>query len=184
MKKGTLMKGEKMKKEVLTTAPKNIGQLVISLLLMFCGAYILFNPVAALMTTSLILGIFFIVTGIGYFFVFYYNRSYMLMMMGVLDVLIGLIFVCNLGLTAQTIPIIFALWCLFIGVTQIASSFEMKDIQINAWKWVFILGLLSVLFAFLIFFHPAIGILTITLLMGSYLIIYGLFEFARFILGY
>lgn len=173
-----------MKKEIQPTASRNISRLIISLLLMFCGAYVLFNPVAALMTTSLILGLFFIVTGIGYFFVFYQSRSYMLMIMGILDILIGLIFVSNLGLTAQSIPIIFALWCLFIGITQIASSLEMKDFQIDVWKWVFGLGLLSVLFAFLIFFHPAIGILTITLLMGSYLIIYGLFEFARFIQGY
>ena len=173
-----------MKKEILTSAPRTIGRLIIGLLLMFCGAFVLFNPVAALMTTALVLGAFFIVTGIGYVIVFYQSRSYMLMSIGILDILIGLLFVSNLGLTAQSISIVFALWCLFVGVTQIASAFEMKDIQIGPWKWVLALGLLSVLFAFLIFFNPLIGIVTITLLMGSYLIIYGLFELARFVQGY
>lgn len=163
---------------------KNIWLLIISLLLIGSGFYVIFNPITALLASALFMGIVFILMGIGYLLIFSQSKSYMVLTLGILDMLIGLIFLTNLGITALTMPIIFALWCLFIGITQLAAGFQMKEMADPSWSWILTAGIAGILFSFLIFFYPVIGTVTLTLLMGGYLIIYGAFELTRFIRGW
>lgn len=158
--------------------------LVISILLIGCGIYILLNPITALIASALFIGITFIMMGIGYLIVFGRTKSYMHLSLGILDIVIGLIFLTNLGITTISMPLIFGLWCLFIGVTQITAGLELKKVNDRSWSWITTSGVIGLVFALLIFFYPLIGTITITLLMGGYLIIYGAFELNRYLRGF
>lgn len=170
-----------MNKVLQNKTSRNIGQLFVSILLVFSGFYIFFNPMVAVMTSAVILGIFFIFMGVGYLIAFSHTKSYMLMALGILDILVGLLFIGNLEASILTISIIFALWCLFIGIIQTTGAMELKDMGVKRWKWLCVSGVCAIFFAFLIFFYPIISILTISFLMGFYLILYGIFEFVRYI---
>ncbi|MDD4556468.1 MAG: DUF308 domain-containing protein [Alphaproteobacteria bacterium] len=154
--------------------------LFLSLVMIALGVYVWFHPVGAMMALALYLGIAFIGVGVCYLWAYSHWKNAWDLALGILDVLVGLVFVSNLGLTAETIPLFFAFWTLFIGVMQLTAAFDMKEVGIKDWKLIAVAGLLSILFAFVILSMPIVGALTITILMGSYLILYGvvgLFEY-------
>ncbi len=158
---------------------QNIWLLIVGLLAIACGLWILFNPVTALVTSALLLGVVFIIMGAGYLMVFRETNDYMILALGILDIILGLIFLTNLGLTAMTMPIIFALWCFFVGISQLVASFQLREVSNSPWGILLTSGLFGLLFGALIFFYPIIGTFTITVFMGGYLILYGIFEFLR-----
>lgn len=167
----------------MSSVKKNIWVLLISLIMIATGVYVLFNPVETLLAMALYLGVSFAVMGVAYIIAFTKEKVYMSLTLGILDLVIGLIFLLNLGVTAMTIPLIFALWCLFVGIVQIVTSLELKENMIPSWSWLLCTGILGVLFSLLIFFYPMIGILTLTLLMGTYLLLYGALELVRYLKG-
>ena len=105
----------------------NIWLLIVGLIMAFLGVYVLFNPVTALMALALYLGIAFIAMGIGYIAFYRYAKSHLLLAIAIVDIIIGLLFVLNLSVTATTLPIIFAMWVLFVGILQIVTAFEYRD---------------------------------------------------------
>jgi uncharacterized membrane protein HdeD (DUF308 family) len=160
---------------------KNIWLLIIGVILMACGVYVLFSPMTALLASAIIAGGAFIAMGIGYLMAFRYTRSYMHVTLGILDVLIGLILLANLGITAASMPIIFAFWCLFVGVIQLVASFELRDVGEPIEKLLLLSGVIGIIFSLLIFFNPVFGMLSLSFLMGAYLILYGVFEVGRYL---
>ena len=101
------------------------------------------------------------------------------MFVGVLDILVGIIFVGNLGVSASSMPIIFALWCLAVGVIQLVVAYQFRKAQVS-WGWTLTSGILGILFAFLILSYPAVGVITITALMGTYILLFGILEIAEY----
>ncbi len=160
---------------------KNIWLLIVSLILIMCGIYVLFSPATALVASALIAGAAFIAMGAGYLMAFRYTRSYMHVTLGVLDIVVGLILLVNLGVTAASMPIIFAFWCLFVGITQVVAALELREVGEPIEKWLLASGIIGIIFSLLIFFNPVFGVLTISFLMGAYLILYGAFELNRYL---
>ncbi len=168
----------------ITFKQRNIWLLIIGILLVISGIYVLFNPVAALVASALTIGLILIVVGTGYLITFRQTNSYITLIMGILDILIGVLFLTNLGITAVTMPIIFGLWVLFNGIAQIVMAIELKNKITPAKKWLFAAGIFGIIFSMLIFAYPVVGTLTLTLLLGIYLIGYGGFEINRYINNY
>ena len=154
--------------------------LFAGIIMVILGLYIWFNPVASLLGLALYIGIAFIVVGAGYFLASFSFLSGWYLAVGLLDILVGVILVANLGVTAATLPIIFALWCLAVGVAQLATSFQLKKLELP-WGWTMGTGILGVLFAFMILIFPTIGAVTITTLMGIYVVLYGAFAIAEYV---
>lgn len=159
---------------------RNIWLLIIGILLVICGVYVLFNPVTALVASALTIGVILIVIGTGYLITFRQSDSYITLIMGIVDILIGILFLTNLGITAVSMPIIFGLWVLFNGISQLVMGLEIKNTQGPAWKWLVGSGIFGIIFSLLIFAYPVIGTVTLTLLLGLYLIGYGAFELNRY----
>lgn len=159
--------------------PVGIWHLFAGIIMAILGVYVWFNPVATMVALALYLGIIFIIIGAGYVAASFSNESGWDMFVGVLDMLVGVIFVGNLGVTAASLPIIFALWCLAVGVIQLVVAYKFKKAGMN-WGWTLTSGILGVIFAFLILTYPALGVITITALMGAYILLYGVLEIAEY----
>ena len=160
---------------------RNIWLLIVSLLLIMSGIYVLFNPISALIASVLVVGILFIILGSSYILAFKDGDSYAILALGILDVFIGLLFLTNIGISVITIPIILAFWILFNSTVQLAMGLEIKNIPNAPWKQLIGSSIFGIGFSILIFIYPAIGNITITLLLGLYLIGYGIIELHRFI---
>ncbi len=157
----------------------NAWHLVAGILMALLGVYVWMNPAATLVAMALYLGIVFIVVGAGYFMASFSLESGWYMLVGLLDIFVGVIFVGNLGVTAASIPVIFALWCLAVGIIQVVTAYQMSKLGAS-WKWTSVAGILGILFAFLILAYPSIGAFTLTALMGLYVILYGVVEIIEY----
>lgn len=65
-----------------------------------------------------------------------------------------------------------AFWAIFIGVLEIAASFELRKLIKNEWLHI-INGLLSIIFGFLILINAFAGAIALTILLGAFALIYG-----------
>lgn len=153
--------------------------LCAGIIMLILGVYVWFNPAVTLMALALYLGIVFIAIGVGYFMASFSYDSGWYMLVGVLDILVGVIFVGNIGVTALSLPIIFALWCMAVGAVQLVTAFQFKRAGMP-WSWSLSYGLLGILFGFLILIYPSIGAITITALMGTYIILFGIIGIAEY----
>lgn len=166
------------------TQNRSVWLLIVGALLILCGVYVLFNPITALITSAMLVGIAFIFIGTSYLMSYRENTSYTLLAMGILDLFIGLLFLTNLGISAANMPIILGLWILFNSTISFVMGLELRHRGNKNGRFLFWSGLIGILFALLVFALPIIGTVTLTLVVGLYLIIYGLFEINRYIKAY
>lgn len=164
----------------LTTSRRSIWLLIIGVLLILCGIYVILNPITALLASAMFIGLVFIVLGAGYLMVFRERNSYWMLALGILDLIIGVLFLGNLGITAASMPVIFGLWILFNGITEIVMGLEMKRNSDPNWQILFWGGIGGIIFSLLIFAYPVVGTFMITALIGIYLIVYGMLEIIRY----
>lgn len=157
-----------------------VWHLLAGILMLLVGAYVWFNPVVSLVALSLYLGAALIVIGAGYIGSSLSVESGWYMFVGLLDILIGIILVANIGVTAATLPVIFALWCMAVGAAQLVSAYHLGRSDMP-WGWSLSLGVLGLVFGFLILRYPGIGAVTISTLLGLYIVLYGLLEISEFI---
>lgn len=153
--------------------------LIAGILMIILGLYILFNPVASLIGLALYIGVVFIVVGSGYFVASFSYHSSWYLVVGLLDILVGIVFVSNLGIGAASLPVIFAMWCMAVGIIQLISSFAIKKMGFP-WIWTLSSGIVGVLVSLLILAYPGIGVIAITSLMGMYVILYGVFAIVEY----
>ena len=99
--------------------------------------------------------------------------------MGLLDLLLGFILMANLGVTAATLPIIVALWCLTIGVVQVVGAFEIKRYDLP-WGWSMTMGFVGIIFGLIILAYPMFGAITISTVIGLYAIMFSVLQFAEY----
>ncbi|MBQ8558071.1 MAG: DUF308 domain-containing protein, partial [Alphaproteobacteria bacterium] len=67
------------------TQNRSVWLLIAGVLLILCGVYVLFNPITALITSAMLVGIAFIFIGTSYLMSYRENTSYTLLAMGILD---------------------------------------------------------------------------------------------------
>lgn len=136
------------------------------------GIYVWLNPHEAFLALSVYIGIILLISGIGYFTAFLAKSSSWYLSLSLLNILLSIIFIFSLGVSAETLPVMFAFWAIFVGVLQVASSYHHKR---KGWSWIFtvISGIFGILFGYLVILYPFVGTIAITILMGLYMILYG-----------
>lgn len=94
---------------------------------------------------------------------------------GILDIILGIILLLNLGLTAVTLPFVFAFFGVLTGIFWIVEALSFKQKGYKPWGVALLAGLLSLIIGILIFLHPVIAMLTIFGFIGCMFILQGFF---------
>lgn len=157
----------------------SIWHLIAGLIMLILGVMIWANPAASLLAMGFYFGLIIFLLGCGYiaFSLSQYSGWYMIV--GLFDMFIGLIFLTNLGLTAETLPVFFALWILATGSMQIVGSLEIRKLGMP-WGWSMVSGVLGVILAFFILTSRQFGEWALILTVGSYVIAYGIISIAEY----
>lgn len=161
----------------------SIWSTFIGALMIVLGVAIWFNPLEAIVGLAVYLGVILIVTGVSYFLAYLNSRSNWLLAQALLDILLGVIFLSNIGLTAASLPLMFAFWSFFVGILRITAGFHLYGEGASQWFWVLLSGVLGLVFGFMIWAFPLMGVLSITVFMGVQLIVYGLLLIAEYFSG-
>jgi uncharacterized membrane protein HdeD (DUF308 family) len=136
------------------------GETLLALVLLF-GAY------------ALVDGIFSVATGIA--FRRYFERWWAVLLEGTVGIIVGLLAFFWPDITALALLYLIAAWALITGILEIVAAIQFRRVLTNEWM-VILGGLLSVLFAILLFVFPETGAVSVVWVIGIYAIVFGISE--------
>ena len=96
-----------------------------------------------------------------------------LVVLGVLSILAGAVALVWPGLTAISLLWVLAIWIIVAGVMQIAAAVRLRKEVQGEWMWI-LSGILMVVLGLVFFMRPGAGILSVTWLIASLAIVWGI----------
>ena len=152
--------------------------LVCGILFVFAGIVAIFNPADTLASISYILGLATLISGV--IEIAIYSQTYNLkcgagwiLMDGVLGAVLGILMLSGGEIVAGALPFIFAMWLMINGISKAITAFDIKRLGITGWGWMVLVGTLCTILGFASIFHPAIAIVSISMVVGILLIVQG-----------
>ena len=141
------------------------------ILMIVVGIIALVNPAATLVSLAVIIGVFTLISGITTIIYYFSGAKAMygsgwILFEGLLSLLLGILFLCNEILVADVLPIVFAMWVLFSGITKIISASDIKKFGAKHWWVVLISGIVSTLVGICALVAPIVGVIAITVFVG------------------
>ena len=161
---------------------RNWWLILIKGIVLILLAFLVFNhPVGALVGIALYLGIGLLLSGAVLIAAAIAARNVLenwrwRLAEGILDVFIGMMLLANPGVTAAVIPFLVGFWISFYGIILFADAFGSKKAGIGNWWGELIAGIVTVMIGFAIAFHPAIGLIAITTMIGISLLVVGVYN--------
>lgn len=128
--------------------------LIAGILFVILGISFIAAPGAALVTTGMFIGVIMLISGIA-------MASYAVslsgtegwgwrLVEGIIDILLGIIIMWNPFASALLIPIAIGIWAIVRGVILFVDSFTYKKMGVNDWWGFLLLGVLAVIFGFIV----------------------------------
>ncbi len=115
---------------------------------------------------ALIDGVFGVIAGIR-------GKWTSLVIMGLLGIAAGLVALLRPGLAAVSLLWVLAIWVIVAGAMQIAAAIRLRKEVQGEWLWI-LSGLLMVGLGLVFFLRPGAGILSVTWLLASLAILWGI----------
>lgn len=97
-----------------------------------------------------------------------------LIVIGVIDVLIGIFLFFNVGSGIVALPILFAIWFIVDSIFALFFASKIRSYNKGRFWSVFILSIASIILGFLLIYNPIASLVTIAMLIGTYFIINGI----------
>ena len=122
------------------------------------GVLCLFRPGAALVSSVWVLGIILLITGISTMAFSLRTQVIMpnsasSMLSGIVQILMGCLFLFNPVVTAASLPLILAIWIVFESISLAIRSFDFKKVGFSSWWLMLLLGILGVVLGFVAIYH-------------------------------
>lgn len=96
--------------------------------------------------------------------------------LGILTTIIGILLIANPAVSALTLPLYIGFMLMFHAIWAIGSAIDIKSYGISGWVALLIIGILGVIFSFLVIWKPLIGGLTLIVWTGLALVSGGAFN--------
>lgn len=91
---------------------------------------------------------------------------------GILDLVFGLIVIAYPLMSIAIFILFIGVWAIFMGASQVISFFTVS----SAGKWIFLFsGIISMIFGILLILNPLFGAVSLTMLIGIFVLFYGVF---------
>lgn len=87
----------------------------------------------------------------------------------------GLVAVIRPGAVAGVLMLFLAAWLVVGGIYRIVFAVRVRE-QIDGEWWIGLSGLLSIILGVLFFAYPAAGLVSVTVWIGAFVLIYGVFQ--------
>ncbi|BDR60254.1 HdeD family acid-resistance protein [Lactobacillus xylocopicola] len=159
----------------------NWAAFISGILMIIAGLFLILHPNKALHAFVLLFAILSIVQGFVWLAVYSRFRyiisfSWLSIISGVLDIIIGVAFLYSYDAAGLTIAYLFAFWFLFDSISGLLFSWHLRDIS-SFYFWInLILNILGLLIAVSLLFNPALSALTLIWLVSFWLLLFGIGE--------
>lgn len=94
---------------------------------------------------------------------------------GIVDIIIGLIVVLNPQISVAVFLGLIALWAILNGIILLFSYFRFKKL-ITRRRVILFSSIISIFFGLTVLFNPMVSTFVLSYLIGSYILIYGIFS--------
>lgn len=95
--------------------------------------------------------------------------------LGILEIILGIILISSPGITAFVLPIVLGIWLLFRGMGLIGIATEMNHHKVPGMVWTIIMGILLILCSLMILFQPLFfGMTAVVLWVGIAFLVAGM----------
>ena len=157
--------------------PGSVVWILVGVFLLVMGLYFLINPKATLTSIAWLFGLTMLVSGIADLVLYAarqwaYGASVWFYADGIIDVLIGIAFLCNDWLAAELLPYILAVWAVMGAVLYRRQGMPFWGAQAVAGAAVLIFGVATL-------FRPMIAVVAVSFVVAVVLIIQGLMALMR-----
>lgn len=130
------------------------------LLLVALGIYCICRPTQTLFASAWLIGLMTLLSGISTLIFTFKTQRFLpnsgtRMLSGLLQVVLGVVFLSNKLVLTVSLPVIFAIWVIIEGVTLAIESFDFKKVGFGGWWCILILGIVAAVLGFLGLRNPA-----------------------------
>ena len=164
--------------------PGSVVWILVGVFLLVMGLYFLINPKATLTSIAWLFGLTMLVSGIADLVLYAarqwaYGASVWFYADGIIDVLIGIAFLCNDWLAAELLPYILAVWAVISGITKVMGAVLYRRQGMPFWGAQAVAGAAVLIFGVATLFQPMIAVVAVSFVVAVVLIIQGLMALMR-----
>lgn len=157
-----------MASETTKTDKMDWGKLLLGVLLIITALFSFNNPNFNVLNVVIFFGIVMIASGIQMIATTAKSQksNILVIVLGVINILLGIMIMLNLTYSLLVTPYFFAIWCL---VTSISGLFTLGEIRKNskgAFWFSLIMNIIGILVGLLLFYHPVVSYFTLSFTVG------------------
>lgn len=157
---------------------------LVGVFLVVTGIYFLIHPSATMVSIAWMFGLAMLVSGAVNCLIYLSNRRYYidstwLLANSVIDLLIGVLFLCSDWIAAAFLPILFGVWAVVSGVIKLVNAAMIRRMQMPTWGGLLVVGLVLLVFGVAVFFRPVLAAVAVSAIVAIVLITQGLLAIVR-----
>lgn len=155
-------------------------EFLTGILFAVAGIFMFMHPGVGLVTMALLFAVVAIVRGITVLAEFSKMRQYVPHMSwlyavsGILDLVLGVLFLFNVPAGVVGITILFAVWFLIDGITNLLTVSHLRSIGTGWFVLSLILDIISILVAILLIMQPVVAAISFASIVAIYLVLIGI----------
>jgi uncharacterized membrane protein HdeD (DUF308 family) len=154
--------------------------LIIGIIFIGTGIYTFFSPVSSYLALTLLFSISFLVSGIMDTIFAITNRDRIdnwgwAIALGILTLLVGILLIAKPDISIIALPLFVGFMVMFRSFGAISSAIDLKRYGVLEWGNLMVIGVLGVIFSFLLIWNPFFSSITIVVWTGLALLAIGIF---------
>ncbi|WP_430611688.1 HdeD family acid-resistance protein [Enterococcus sp. DIV0876] len=158
----------------------NWAYFILGILFIFVSLISFRDPTSSLVTIVYVFAITAILKGIFELFVrrklheYTNQKSTMLIVLGIFDLLVGILLLFNISAGLVALPFVFAGWFLVDSIAALVTAGVYKERSSGYYWFHVIVNILGILLGIMLLFNPISSALTLAFLVGFYFMIIGI----------
>ena len=155
--------------------------LLLGIVYIIVALWLMFSPVSTYVALSIIFSVSMLISGILEIIFSLSNRKGVpswgwYLASGIIDLILGIYLMANIGLSMAVLPFIVAFWLMFRGFASTGYAMDLKRYGTRNWGWYMAFGVLAILCSIGIIWQPGLGALSLVYMIAYTLLIIGIFR--------
>lgn len=156
------------------------GSMILGILFVLTALLSFQDPAGNLIAIVMVFALFAILKGL--FEIFVRNRlkeltgykAYAPIILGVIDIIIGVYFLFNLNIGVAALPFIFAIWFILDSVFGLFALDLAKSVSPGYFWFTLVVDILGIILGVMLLMNPLSSALTLSFLVGFYFMLFGI----------
>lgn len=155
--------------------------LLLGLLYILIAICLMFTPLASYIALSILFSVSMFVSGTLEILFAITNKKNIsswgwYLASGIIDLILGIYLMANVGLSMAVLPFIIAFWLMFRGFASTGYAMDLKRYGTHNWGWYMAFGILAILCSIGIIWQPGLGAFSLVYMIAYTLLIIGIFR--------